>query len=217
VVTHPPPRSQTSPHKKRDPKNTRDRLVRAALELFTTKGYHASTTPLIAARAGVAEGTIYRHFTSKEHLLNEIYRAGVRLFSRYVKEAPPDRSCREHLHHVARAWQDLAARDPGLVGLVFGNGFTGLLDEQSRSLRREMRANLEQVVASGKASGEVRAGAVETWTDVWLHLIILVMQRIANQRWQPDDSAVRHVVDGAWDAIGAPSPKVLGRQEETNP
>jgi AcrR family transcriptional regulator len=216
VVTHPHPRSRTSPPRKRDPKNTRDRLVRAALELFTTKGYHASTTPLIAARAEVAEGTIYRHFTSKEHLLNEIYRAGVRLFSRYVKEAPPDQSCRERLRHVAHAWRDLAARDPALVGLVFGGGFTGLLDEQSSSLHRELRASLEHVIASGKAAGEVRAGAVETWTDIWLHLITLAMQRVASQRWRPDESAVRHVIDGAWDAIGAPPTRVQGRQEDTN-
>ena len=47
--------------RKRDPKGTRERLVRAALELFTTQGYHASTTTQIATRAGIAEGTIYRH------------------------------------------------------------------------------------------------------------------------------------------------------------
>jgi len=47
---------------------THQRLVRAALELFTTTGYHLTTTPLIAKKAGVAEGTIYRHFASKQHL-----------------------------------------------------------------------------------------------------------------------------------------------------
>ncbi len=40
--------------RRRDPKNTRERLVRAALDLFTTQGYHASTTPQVARRAGVA-------------------------------------------------------------------------------------------------------------------------------------------------------------------
>ena len=49
---------------------TRDRLLEAARELFTTAGYHATTTPILAQRAGVAEGTIYRHFPSKSALLN---------------------------------------------------------------------------------------------------------------------------------------------------
>jgi AcrR family transcriptional regulator len=66
------------PSRRRDAKRTRERLVQAALELFTTQGYQASTTPRIAARAGIAEGTIYRHFAGKEDLLNEIYRAAMR-------------------------------------------------------------------------------------------------------------------------------------------
>src|SRR6266480_25303 len=66
---------------------TRQRLIRAALELFTTAGYHLTTTPLIAKKAGVAEGTIYRHFDSKQHLLNELYRAAGRWALRVVKEA----------------------------------------------------------------------------------------------------------------------------------
>src|SRR5256885_353173 len=66
---------------------TRQRLIRAALELFTTTGYHFTTTPLIARKAGVAEGTIYRHFDSKQHLLNELYRAAGRWAVRVVKEA----------------------------------------------------------------------------------------------------------------------------------
>ena len=52
---------------------TRDRLLEAARDLFTTVGYHATTTPLLAKRAGVAEGTIYRHFPSKQALLNAAY------------------------------------------------------------------------------------------------------------------------------------------------
>src|SRR5256885_14772996 len=66
---------------------TRQRLGRAALGLFTTQGYHDTTTPQLAKRAGIAEGTIYRHFTSKQHLLNELYRAAARWATQHVREA----------------------------------------------------------------------------------------------------------------------------------
>ena len=59
---------------KRDGAATRQKLIRAALELFTTVGFRATTTPEIAARAEVAEGTIYRHFSGKEELLLAAYR-----------------------------------------------------------------------------------------------------------------------------------------------
>src|SRR5260221_4167902 len=57
---------------------THQRLIRAALELFSSRGYHDTTTAQIAKKAGVAEGTIYRHFPSKQQLLNELYRAALR-------------------------------------------------------------------------------------------------------------------------------------------
>src|SRR2546428_1502456 len=66
---------------------TRQRLVHAALELFTARGYETTTTAEIARKAGVAEGTIYRHFQSKQHLLNELYRGAARWAVRLVPEA----------------------------------------------------------------------------------------------------------------------------------
>ena len=71
---------------RRDGEATRQRLLRAALELYTTVGFRATTTPSIAARAGVAEGTIYRHFSGKEHLLNEVFRGAQRWGTTIVQE-----------------------------------------------------------------------------------------------------------------------------------
>src|SRR5256885_14388461 len=57
---------------------TRQRLARAALEHFTTRGYETTTTAEIAKKAGVSEGAIYRHFTGKQQLLNDLYQASAR-------------------------------------------------------------------------------------------------------------------------------------------
>ncbi|CAM3920329.1 TetR/AcrR family transcriptional regulator [Cohnella lubricantis] len=45
------------------------RIIRAAIEMFAEKGYAASSTSEIAQRAGVAEGTIFRHYKTKKDLL----------------------------------------------------------------------------------------------------------------------------------------------------
>jgi AcrR family transcriptional regulator len=47
----------------------RDRLVQAALELYSERGYDQTTTAEIAARAGVTERTFFRHFTDKREVL----------------------------------------------------------------------------------------------------------------------------------------------------
>lgn len=44
-------------------------ILRAAAKLFAEKGYHASSTSEIAREAGVAEGTIFRHYKTKKELL----------------------------------------------------------------------------------------------------------------------------------------------------
>ncbi|MGB5934949.1 MAG: helix-turn-helix domain-containing protein, partial [Ornithinimicrobium sp.] len=47
---------------------TKEALVRATTELVAEVGYHQATTRAIAERAGVSEGTIYRHFPDKRSL-----------------------------------------------------------------------------------------------------------------------------------------------------
>lgn len=177
--------------------------MRAAVELFTTHGYHASTTPQIADRAGVAEGTIYRHFDSKEHLLNEIYRAAVRMLLKDVKDVPTSQPCRVRLAIIAGKWRELAARDPALIKLVFATRLGGLLDSKSRDAYNELKGELSRILASGKAAGDVRAGPVEVWTDVWLSLVVLTLTRVADKEWGPQHSAPQMVTDAAWDAVQA--------------
>lgn len=189
--------------RRRAPQETRTKLVRAALDLFTTQGYHESTTPQIAKRAGVAEGTIYRHFESKEHLLNEIYRGAVRLFTEIVIASPGAVSCRDRLGAIATRWREVAERDPGLVRLAFVAPPTALLDGRSRSVYQEFKDAIEKVLASGKAAGEVRAGPVGLWADVWVQLIRLMLQRVAAREWNATQPASQQVVDAAWDAIAA--------------
>jgi AcrR family transcriptional regulator len=177
--------------------------MRAALELFTTLGYHGSTTPQIAEKAGIAEGTIYRHVTGKQQLLNEVYRVAVQTFTRLVRDVPRELQCRERLERVAAAWRDLAAREPAVVRLVFVARVKNLLDQRSREAWVELRNEIHSVIASGKAAGQVRPGPVELWGDIWLQLVTLMLEKVANREWQPDQGPTQQVVESAWMAMSA--------------
>ncbi|MDD2308173.1 MAG: TetR/AcrR family transcriptional regulator [Desulfuromonadaceae bacterium] len=52
----------------------RDEIVRAALELIAEHGFHGAPMAMIAGRAGVGAGTIYRYFENKDVLITELYR-----------------------------------------------------------------------------------------------------------------------------------------------
>ena len=185
---------------------TRQRLIRTALELFTTRGYHDTTTAQIAKKAGIAEGTIYRHFASKQQLVNELYRAAQRWATKLVQEAtgdPETRAARAQLTAVAHGLLEGAAQDTAVVKLGVLERLDGLLDDESRKARREFHVALERVVAEGKAQNTVRAGAVEIWAGVWLATMSHALEKVVAGDWKPDDAGVRMVIDAAWRAISA--------------
>lgn len=66
----------------------RERLVLAAVDLFTEQGYDATTVAQIAERAGVTKSTFFRHFPDKRELLVAGQEALSRLLAEGIAEAP---------------------------------------------------------------------------------------------------------------------------------
>jgi AcrR family transcriptional regulator len=54
-------------------KDTKQRIARAALELFVKDGFDAATTRMIASRCSLSEGAIYRHYASKDDIARELF------------------------------------------------------------------------------------------------------------------------------------------------
>lgn len=71
---------------------TRETLMRAAAELMSEVGYDNMTTAAVAKRAGLAEGTIYRHFPSKEALAEAVFQGTWDAMCEAVEAALPPRS-----------------------------------------------------------------------------------------------------------------------------
>jgi len=200
--------SETRGGTRRDAVATRKRLVRAALDLFTTHGYHATTTPAIAARAGVAEGTIYRHFPSKEALLNEVYREAQRWAATVVREGEGDKrlTAPERLKRIAARLVATAQKDPPLVRMLLRPRDDVALDDKSREAVREFRGGLVQVVAAGKQEGSIRTGPAELWAAVWLALVEFTVERVAAREWTPEHPHAEQTLEAAWDSIAWRAP-----------
>lgn len=188
---------------RRDGEATRQKLLRAALELYTTGGFRDTTTPAIAAHAGVAEGTIYRHFSGKEDLLNAVYRAAQRWALGVITEAEGDHSARtpERLQRIGRRLLEAAEHDPAGARMVLQFRDERYLDEKSREAAREVRGALQQVVAAGKSDGLVRPGPADLWVAVWLAVVSFAVERVCTREWTPDHPQAAQAVEAAWHAI----------------
>lgn len=64
----------------------REEIVCAALELIAEHGFHGAPMAMIAERAGVGAGTIYRYFENKDVLINELYGEIEETMQRFVQE-----------------------------------------------------------------------------------------------------------------------------------
>lgn len=201
TVDRPSPDKRGSPQ--RDAGATRQRLQRAALELFASAGYRGTTTPALARGAGVAEGTIYRHFMGKQHLYNVVYQATQAWATNLVGEVDRDhgRDVHRRLELVARRLTESAARDPAAVHMLLARPAHGLLDDTSLEAAGRFTAAIERIVAEGKAAGTVRAGPADLWATVWLEVVALALHRISRQEWQPDSPHTRQTLEAAWAAI----------------
>jgi TetR/AcrR family transcriptional regulator len=67
----------------------RSRIIEAATHYFAEHGYHAVRVGDIAAAIGIAKGSIFQHFGSKDGLFFEVYKQSVRSFAKYL-DAPED-------------------------------------------------------------------------------------------------------------------------------
>jgi AcrR family transcriptional regulator len=71
--------------------STRETLMKVAGALMQELGFAEMTTAAVAKRAGVAEGTIYRHFPSKEALAEAVFADTWRIHNAYMEQHLPPR------------------------------------------------------------------------------------------------------------------------------
>ena len=68
------------------------KIIEASLVLFADRGFDAATIPMIADKANVGAGTIYRYFDSKEALVNVLFQDSVKRFKEKIEEGYPEDS-----------------------------------------------------------------------------------------------------------------------------
>ena len=100
--------------------STREKLCACALRLFVARGVDATTTREIAAAAEVAEGTLYRHFTSKDELAVDLFVRNWLAFATYMdRAASRGQSARTRLEAMV-SWLLIAAeRQSDLFDYLF--------------------------------------------------------------------------------------------------
>ena len=110
-------------------------ILSAALELFAEKGFHGTAVPEIAQKAGVAAGTIYRYFTSKEAIVNAVYqRHKSQLLASVMADFPYDGTPRAQIHHFISTTFGFARKHPMAFKFLELHHHAPYLDDKSREV-----------------------------------------------------------------------------------
>ncbi|HEV7694487.1 MAG TPA: TetR/AcrR family transcriptional regulator [Hyphomonadaceae bacterium] len=164
---------------------TRERLLRAAVGIVARDGLAAATTAAIAAAADVAEGTLYRHFESKDDLLIAAYRemktevfvnAGASID---VSLAPPERLKRTWLA-IYRAYR--SDRDAFAFGQRFAE--SALADREGGESLRAIGRMVSDLRKAGLASGDFKNLPTDLLGNLFLAPInYLLKAEIKGRKW----------------------------------
>ncbi len=134
-------------------------ILDVAEEMLAEKGYHETSMDEIAARTGVAKGTLYQHFPSKEDLVFALFERSLVLFEQAVEQAAGSPlTARAKLERIlSYAYQERHGPHARLFQLLHQNVEIrkGLLEkkEQLRSRLERTTGQIRSVLEEGKAEG----------------------------------------------------------------
>jgi TetR/AcrR family fatty acid metabolism transcriptional regulator len=132
-------------------------ILDAAVRVFARSGYHGARVGDIATEAGVAHGLLYHYFSSKDEVLETIFRENfIELLARFRSVADADEPAPDKLAGIAKILLRTWRNDPALV--------TVMVREVARSPQlqaqvaevREAFAIIERVIEQGQAEGVFR-------------------------------------------------------------
>ena len=136
----------------------RKQILAAAVRVFARTGYHDCRVGDITEEAGVAHGLLYHYFTSKEEVLEAVFRdAWTEVLDAFRAVEASDESPREQLSHVAAILLGSWRRDPDLVRvLVREIGRSPQVQRKVGELAQAFEA-IERIVARGQHEGVFRS------------------------------------------------------------
>jgi len=184
----------------------RDAILAAALRLITRFGLHNTPMSAVAREAGVAVGTVYLYFPSKEAMINALYLHVLedRNRSLYGGAEPTARSLDEPRNGLWEAWHALAhwhlEHEEG-SNLIAQCRASGILSDETRDFEARMDARGLVVYEAAVANGQLRSmGRYAFWALLAGPVYALVQMRDAGET-EITDEILRTTFDGVCRAL----------------
>ena len=127
----------------------RKAILDAALHVFAERGIASAPTSAISTAAGVAEGSLFTYFKTKDELMNALYQELRMEFSEYLTDFPHEADARTRLKYIWDKYLELGAAHPERMRVLEQLRSSGRL---SRGQEIPSFAVLQVLKATGEAA-----------------------------------------------------------------
>ena len=191
-----PPKSQVA--------DKREAILAAALELFSERGFDGTAMPMVADRAGVGAGTIYRHFDSKEALGNAVFRQCKLSMQEYVlARRDPGLTAREAFRGMWLGLWDFFREQPAAGRFLETQGHATYLDAASRALSEAVFVSITDFIRRGQAAGAIRQAPPAVLISMALGAFIGLVKEADAGRFALDEAVIEAAEPLIWDMVRA--------------
>lgn len=184
-------------------------IIDATIELIAEEGFHGAPMGEIARRAGVAAGTIYCYFESKDQLIHRAYEvveqeclAAIR--DRYPENRPvPDRYC-----HLCRSLLTHLMANPTMFRFIeqFHHSPYGIQCRRERFAGTREKGVVTELFEEGVASGEIRPLPIPILYSLTFGPLIDLVRHHVLGIVTLDDQLIDRFVEACLAAIHSPHP-----------
>lgn len=172
-------------------RRTLRKLLDAAAKEFAERGYHEASISAITRRAGVALGTFYTYYDSKDAIFRALVSDMSEAVGRVAREAVSPQMGALEVERVAlRAFLEFAAANKALYRIIDEAEFVD--PESYRSHYETVGTRICERLVAGAARGELRSGVgePEAWAVMGMNVFLGLRYAIWNREGDPSDEEV---------------------------
>ncbi|WP_079882915.1 TetR/AcrR family transcriptional regulator [Vibrio parahaemolyticus] len=181
----------------------RDQILAAAEQLIAESGFQGLSMQKLANEAGVAAGTIYRYFSDKEHLLEEVrLNVAKRIASAVQAGVNDDMPLKERYRTMwLNIWNLAGSNLNAISNRVQYDSLPCKTRNKTWELERKMFAQVDRLFNQGKEEGVFKPLDNEVLSGLSFEASVALARKHALGFYQLDDDALEAAIEASWDAI----------------
>ncbi len=179
---------------------TRDKIIQAALKLFVAQGIHKTSTSQICKEVGIASGSLFVHFKTKQELIDTIY---------LEKKKQAFASMHENLDYSEPAKTVVFKSSEFMVGYYLKHfeefQFFQMLEKgpvisaQARKLYKKEAAQSVELIKAWQKEGALKSLDTQLLMDIWWGILSAFIRNLHEQKQK---QVKRSDLEVIWEALG---------------